>query len=96
VSITGNAIRSWEHIPGVQPEVMVDEFEDAERAVKARLPARATRSVSLRAGGRGRTFGVLTASYTARRSVELLGSGTGSHRGYRPDGDAPGRLPRRP
>jgi primary-amine oxidase len=53
VSITGNAVRSWEHIPGVQPEVMVDEFEDAERAVKARLPARATRSVSLRAGARG-------------------------------------------
>ena len=34
VSITGRAVRSFEHIPGVQPEVMLDEFEAAERAVK--------------------------------------------------------------
>src|SRR5690348_9174777 len=34
VSITDQVLRSVEPIPGVQPEVMLDEFDAAERAVK--------------------------------------------------------------
>jgi primary-amine oxidase len=34
VSVTDREVRSFEQIPGVQPEVMADEFEEAERAVK--------------------------------------------------------------
>ena len=34
VSIPDRALRSFTPIPGVQPEVMADEFEEAERAVK--------------------------------------------------------------
>ena len=35
VSITHATVRAWDHVPGVQPEVMLDEFEGAERAVKS-------------------------------------------------------------
>ncbi len=34
VSVTDRRVRSIETIPGVQPEVMLDEFDAAERAVK--------------------------------------------------------------
>ena len=35
VSLTDNAIARWEHIPGVQPSLMLDEFFECEEAVKA-------------------------------------------------------------
>ncbi|MCF8565111.1 primary-amine oxidase [Alicyclobacillus tolerans] len=35
VSITGNVVKSLKHIPGVQPSIMLDEFEECERVVKA-------------------------------------------------------------
>jgi len=34
VSITNQAVTSWEHIEGVQPGVMLDEFEECEQVVK--------------------------------------------------------------
>ncbi|MEM1505251.1 primary-amine oxidase [Domibacillus sp. 8LH] len=34
VSVTENKVVSWEYIPGVQPGVMLDEFEECERVVK--------------------------------------------------------------
>jgi len=34
VSISDSCVRSWTHIPGVQPYVMLDEFEEAERVVR--------------------------------------------------------------
>ncbi|MCH8086693.1 MAG: primary-amine oxidase [Chloroflexi bacterium] len=34
VSITGSTVKSWEHIPGVQPKIMLDEFYECEEAVK--------------------------------------------------------------
>jgi primary-amine oxidase len=34
VSITNETIVKWEHIPGVQPGVMLDEFEECEQVVK--------------------------------------------------------------
>jgi primary-amine oxidase len=35
VSVTQQSILSWEHIPGVQPGIALDEFFDCEAAVKA-------------------------------------------------------------
>ena len=35
VSLSGNAVTRWEHIPGVQPSLMLDEFFECEAAVKA-------------------------------------------------------------
>ena len=35
VSLTENAVVRWEHIPGVQPSLMLDEFFECETAVKA-------------------------------------------------------------
>ena len=35
VSLTEGAVRSWTHVPGVQPRLMMDEFFDCENAVKA-------------------------------------------------------------
>jgi primary-amine oxidase len=35
VSITGNSVKAVEHIPGVQPCVMLDEFFECENALKA-------------------------------------------------------------
>ena len=35
VSLTQNAVVGWEHIPGVQPSIMIDEFFECEEAVKA-------------------------------------------------------------
>lgn len=34
VSITEQEVTSWEHIPGVQPSIMLDEFEECEQVVK--------------------------------------------------------------
>ncbi|MBB5323248.1 primary-amine oxidase [Anoxybacillus tepidamans] len=34
VSITNEEVVSWEYIPGVQPNFMLDEFEECERVVK--------------------------------------------------------------
>lgn len=34
VSITKGEVVSWEYIPGVQPGVMLDEFEECEQVVK--------------------------------------------------------------
>ncbi len=34
VSLTGEAISEWKHIPGVQPLIMLDEFFECEEAVK--------------------------------------------------------------
>ncbi|WP_088034340.1 primary-amine oxidase [Evansella clarkii] len=34
VSLTAKDVLSWEHIPGVQPGVMLDEFEQCEQVVK--------------------------------------------------------------
>lgn len=35
VSITEAAVKTWEYIPGVQPSIMLDEFEECEQIVKA-------------------------------------------------------------
>ncbi|UUZ79614.1 hypothetical protein LJK88_31485 [Paenibacillus sp. P26] len=35
VSITEKRVASWKLIPGVQPNIMLDEFEECEAAVKA-------------------------------------------------------------
>jgi primary-amine oxidase len=35
VSVTESRVVSWKHIPGVQPSIMFDEFEECENAVKA-------------------------------------------------------------
>jgi primary-amine oxidase len=35
VSLTNQAVISWKHIPGVQPNIMLDEFLECEAAVKA-------------------------------------------------------------
>lgn len=35
VSITLGAITSWKHVPGAHPNIMLDEFEECEAAVKA-------------------------------------------------------------
>ena len=35
VSLSANAVASVKHIPGVQPSIMLDEFEECERVVKA-------------------------------------------------------------
>ena len=35
VSLTDNAVTHWEHIPGMQPSLMLDEFFECETAVKA-------------------------------------------------------------
>lgn len=34
VSLTEGAVTSWEHVPGVQPQVILDEFFECEQAVK--------------------------------------------------------------
>ncbi len=34
VSITNETVVTWEHIPGVQPGIMLDEFEECEKVVK--------------------------------------------------------------
>jgi primary-amine oxidase len=34
-SLTRNAVTSWQHIPGVQPNIMPDELSECEAAVKA-------------------------------------------------------------
>lgn len=35
VSLGSGTLKSWEHIPGVQPPIMLDEFVECEAAVKA-------------------------------------------------------------
>ena len=35
VSLSGGRVLSWEHIPGVQPAIVLDEFVDCEAAVRA-------------------------------------------------------------
>ena len=35
VSLTAKAVKSWKHIPDVQPSIMLDEFIECEAAVKA-------------------------------------------------------------
>jgi primary-amine oxidase len=35
VSITEGKVISWQHIPGVQPSIMIDEFFECEKTVKA-------------------------------------------------------------
>ncbi|MEM9008457.1 MAG: tyramine oxidase, partial [Cyanobacteria bacterium P01_F01_bin.86] len=35
VSLNSGQVKSWEHIPGVQPSIMLDEFVECEAAVKA-------------------------------------------------------------
>ncbi|MEM9976250.1 MAG: primary-amine oxidase [Cyanobacteria bacterium P01_D01_bin.2] len=35
VSLGSGTLKSWEHIPGVQPSIMLDEFVECEAAVKA-------------------------------------------------------------
>ena len=35
VSLSEDTVKSWEHIPGVQPKIMLDEFYECEQAVKA-------------------------------------------------------------
>jgi primary-amine oxidase len=35
VSLTDEAVRSWKHIPDVQPQIMLDEMHEAEEAIKA-------------------------------------------------------------
>jgi len=35
VSLTESKVTSWRHVPGVQPPIMLDEFFECERAVKA-------------------------------------------------------------
>src|SRR5947209_4615567 len=35
VSLTTGKVLSWRHIPGVQPSIMIDEFFECERTVKA-------------------------------------------------------------
>ena len=35
VSLSESKVKSWTHIPGVQPRLMLDEFFDCENAVKA-------------------------------------------------------------
>ena len=35
VSLSEDRVKSWEHIPGVQPKIMLDEFYECEQAVKA-------------------------------------------------------------
>ncbi|MEM9150988.1 MAG: tyramine oxidase, partial [Cyanobacteria bacterium P01_F01_bin.3] len=35
VSISEGIVKSWEHIPNVQPSIMLDEFVECEAAVKA-------------------------------------------------------------
>ncbi|MEM9945674.1 MAG: primary-amine oxidase [Cyanobacteria bacterium P01_D01_bin.36] len=35
ISLTEGSVKSWEHIPGVQPGIMLDEFVACEAAVKA-------------------------------------------------------------
>ncbi|MEM9266079.1 MAG: primary-amine oxidase [Cyanobacteria bacterium P01_F01_bin.13] len=35
VSLSRGTVKSWEHIPGVQPSIMLDEFVECEAAVKA-------------------------------------------------------------
>ena len=35
VSLDESAVKSWTHVPGVQPRLMMDEFFDCENAVKA-------------------------------------------------------------
>ena len=34
VSLTEKTVTSWEHIPGVQPKIMLDEFYECEAAIK--------------------------------------------------------------
>ncbi|MEE9249118.1 MAG: tyramine oxidase, partial [Dehalococcoidia bacterium] len=34
VSLADRTVKSWEHIPGVQPKIMLDEFYECEEAVK--------------------------------------------------------------
>jgi primary-amine oxidase len=35
VSLSGSRVLSWEHVPGVQPAIVLDEFVDCEAAVRA-------------------------------------------------------------
>src|SRR5690242_6684275 len=35
VSITGNQVKSWRHIPGVQPSIMPDELAECETLLKS-------------------------------------------------------------
>jgi primary-amine oxidase len=35
VSLTQKAVRSWKHVPDVQPQIMLDEMHEAEAAIKA-------------------------------------------------------------
>ena len=35
VSLTAGSVKSWKHIPDVQPSIMLDEFSECEAAVKA-------------------------------------------------------------
>src|SRR6266851_3498253 len=35
VSVSGGRVLSWEHVPGVQPAIVLDEFVDCEAAVRA-------------------------------------------------------------
>ena len=35
VSLSEDSVKSWNHIPGVQPKIMLDEFYECEQAVKA-------------------------------------------------------------
>ena len=35
VSLSGGALKSWVHVPGVQPRLMMDEFFECESAVKS-------------------------------------------------------------
>ena len=35
VSLSEDTVKSWNHIPGVQPKIMLDEFYECEQAVKA-------------------------------------------------------------
>ena len=35
VSLSEDGVKSWKHIPGVQPKIMLDEFYECEQAVKA-------------------------------------------------------------
>ncbi len=35
ISLGSNSVKSWEHIPNVQPPIMLDEFVECEAAVKA-------------------------------------------------------------
>ena len=41
VALSRRTVKSWEHIPGVQPPIMLDEFVECEAAVKANEDFRA-------------------------------------------------------